>query len=95
MKTILLDENMSYLLKGYFPADYEIRTARWMGWHGKQNGELLRLAAEADFDAVVTLDKSMEFEQNPQDLPVAVIVLSPPRNIAKRATETIDNIHPP
>ena len=48
-----------------------------LGWADKENGELLRLAAEAKFDAVVTLDKRMRHEQNERALPLPVIILNP------------------
>jgi hypothetical protein len=46
-----------------------------MSWSGIENGELLRRAAAAGFDAVLTNDRGLEHEQNLASLPVAVIVL--------------------
>ena len=45
-----------------------------MGWTGLSNGALLRRAA-AEFDAVVTADQNIEFQQNLSALPIAVVVL--------------------
>ena len=45
-----------------------------MGWSGVRNGDLLRLAA-AQFDALVTVDKNLPYQQNLADLPIAVVVL--------------------
>ncbi len=45
-----------------------------MGWSGVQNGKLLALAAH-DFDALITVDKNLPYQQNLTSLPVAVIVL--------------------
>jgi hypothetical protein len=45
-----------------------------MGWSGVKNGKLLALAAD-EFDAFVTVDKNMPYQQNLTTLPVAVIVL--------------------
>ena len=45
-----------------------------MGWSGVKNGNLLALAG-ADFDAFVTLDKNMPFQQNLSALPIALVVL--------------------
>jgi len=45
-----------------------------MGWSGVKNGELLALAG-AGFDAFVTVDKSMPFQQNLSTLPIALVVL--------------------
>ena len=45
-----------------------------MGWTGIKNGELLRLAA-SDFDAFITADKNLQYQQNLSALPIAVVVL--------------------
>ena len=62
-------------------------TATYMKWDGIENGELLRLAAEAGFDAVITNDRGLEYEQNLDELPVAVVVI-----LAK--ANTIESIRP-
>ena len=46
-----------------------------MGWSGKRNGALLNAAA-AEFDAIVTVDKNMQHQQNLSALPVAIVVLA-------------------
>jgi hypothetical protein len=46
-----------------------------MGWSGIENGELLRRAANAGFDALITNDRGLEYEQNPESIPIAVLVL--------------------
>ena len=76
---ILFDEDAPKPLAQYFPVGVEIRTAQQMGWSGKANGELLRLAAAASFEGIITLDRNMEHQLNPQSLPIAVIVLRGPR----------------
>lgn len=45
-----------------------------MGWSGVKNGELLTLAA-ADFDAFVTVDKNLPYQQNLSTLPVSIVLL--------------------
>jgi hypothetical protein len=45
-----------------------------MGWSGVQNGELLALAA-AEFDAFVTVDKNLQYQQNLSTLPISVVLL--------------------
>ncbi len=50
-----------------------------MGWSGLTNGKLLAEAASA-FDVVLTADQNIEFQQNLEDLPVAVIVLASSSN---------------
>jgi len=46
-----------------------------MGWSGIENGELLQLAASNGFDALISTDKGLEYEQNQRELPLAVVVL--------------------
>ncbi len=58
-----------------------------MAWSGIENGELLRLAAKDGFDAVITNDRGLEYQQNLESLPLAVIVL-----LAK--ANTIEAIRP-
>jgi hypothetical protein len=45
-----------------------------MGWTRLSNGALLQQAA-AEFQAVLTADQNIEFQQNLKMLPIAVVVL--------------------
>jgi hypothetical protein len=45
-----------------------------MRWGGVKNGALLALAAK-EFDAFLTVDKNLPYQQNLGNLPVAVIIL--------------------
>ncbi|HRH38577.1 MAG TPA: hypothetical protein PK760_09540, partial [Flavobacteriales bacterium] len=54
---------------------HEAHTVRDMGWNGKGNGELLRLMKEGSFDAILTFDKNMAYQQNFKQYDVPVIVL--------------------
>ena len=42
---ILLDEHLRDALGHSFPDNWTIRNTHWMGWQGKENGELLQLPA--------------------------------------------------
>jgi len=70
---ILLDECVDWRLSRAI-ADHDVRTAQQMGWAAIKNGELLALASRR-FDAFVTVDRNLSFQQNVQALPIAVIVL--------------------
>ena len=70
---VLLDENIDGLLKELFAEDIDVLTVRECGWDGKSNGELLRVAAP-EFDALVTMDKNLEHQQDLGVLDLAVIV---------------------
>ena len=83
---LLLDENLPHQMRLELPG-HEVFTTSYMNWGGVENGELLRLAAEAQFDAVITNDRGLEYEQNLETLPVAVVVV-----LAK--SNTIDAIRP-
>lgn len=70
---LLLDESVPRRLKRHLPG-HEVKTVVEMGWGGVKNGALLMLAAQA-FDAFITVDKNLPYQQNVATLPVAVIVL--------------------
>ena len=72
---LLLDESVPRQLASFFPDLFEIRTVQRMGWTGSTNGELLRLAADHGFDALITSDQRIEYQQNLNDLPIPIIVM--------------------
>jgi predicted nuclease of predicted toxin-antitoxin system len=71
---VLLDENLPHQLRFELP-DHDAYTVAFMNWGGAENGELLRLAAAHGFGAVITNDRGLEYQQNIDTLPVAVVVL--------------------
>ena len=56
-----------------------IHTSR-LGWGHLANGRLLRAAEDAGFPVMVTVDRSMQFQQNMDGRQIAVIYLRVPRN---------------
>jgi hypothetical protein len=70
---VLLDECVDWRLSRHI-VGHEVKTARQMGWSTIKNGELLSLAARR-FDAFVTVDRNLAFQQNLTALPIAVLVL--------------------
>jgi hypothetical protein len=46
-----------------------------MRWEALANGLLLKAAAGSGFDAILCIDKNLEYEQNLKTLPLPVIVL--------------------
>ena len=72
---VLLDENLDWRLVRYFDADFQVTTVSRHGWKGKRNGELLQQAA-ATFDALVTMDKGIEHQQNLSKYAIGVILIS-------------------
>jgi hypothetical protein len=45
-----------------------------MGWSGKKNGELLALA-ENEFDALITVDTNLRYQQNLTGRKIAIVLL--------------------
>ena len=70
---LLLDESVPRNLRRFLP-DHTVRTVIEMRWGGITNGEVLRLAA-SEFDAFITVDKNLRYQQNLSNLPIAVVVL--------------------
>lgn len=46
------------------------------GWAGLTNGALLKAAEDAAFDAILTADQGIRYQQNRKNRQVALIVLS-------------------
>lgn len=72
---LLLDENLPKRLKHDFP-EHEIFTAREKEWNGVKNGELLKLMIADNFDALLTFDKNLRYQQNFSKYTIAVFVLT-------------------
>ena len=75
---VLLDECLPRRLKREL-VGHDARTAADMGWSGKRNGELLRVA-ERDFDVFLTVDRKLQYQQNLSTFNIAVVVLVAPGN---------------
>lgn len=76
---LLLDENLPKRLKQDL-TEHEIYTAADKGWIGISNGKLLHLLSENKFDALLTFDKNLQYQQNFARYTVAVLVLNAPDN---------------
>ncbi len=60
-------------------SEHDVKTAQQMGWTGVKNGALLALVA-AQFDAFVTVDRNLSYQQDLTDSTVAVLVLKAKSN---------------
>jgi predicted nuclease of predicted toxin-antitoxin system len=76
---LLLDECLDRRLARDI-VGHDVSTVQQMAWAGIQNGDLLRRAAAAAFDAFITADRNLSFQQNLAELPLAVVVLKAPSN---------------
>jgi hypothetical protein len=69
-----LPKKLKRLLPGH-----EVLTVVEKGWAGKRNGDLLVLA-QAEFDALLTVDRNLRFQQRVARFEIGVIVLAAPNN---------------
>jgi predicted nuclease of predicted toxin-antitoxin system len=72
---ILLDECITKRLKTKL-SEYKVNTVFEMGWSGLKNGNLMTKAIENNFDIFLTIDKNIEYQQNLNNYPIAVVVLN-------------------
>ncbi len=70
---LLLDECVPARLSRALTS-HQVSTVVRQGWSGIKNGRLLALA-EAEFDAFVTVDKNLPYQQDMSALPISVVVL--------------------
>lgn len=60
---LLLDEQVPSVFADSL-IGHTVSTTQQMEWSGLENGELLRRAGTHGFDALITIDKGIEFQQN-------------------------------
>ncbi len=70
---VLLDECLPRKLKLEF-TEHEVVTVPEMGWAGKKNGELIRMAL-GQFDVFVTVDLNLTFQQNLSTTELGIVLL--------------------
>ena len=71
---LLLDECVPRPLKRDL-VGHDVHHVVDMGWSSKRNGELLQLMVADGFDALLTVDQSLEFQQNLGAVGVGVVVV--------------------
>jgi len=70
---VLIDENLPRKLAGYLQG-HDCRTVTECGWAGRKNGELLSLA-EPLFNVLLTLDKSVPYQQDLAAGRIAILIV--------------------
>ena len=88
---VLIDECLNFRLKAHIPG-HDVWTVKEMGWAGKKNGELLREMANSSFEVLLTVDKSIPFQQNIQKSGVALLLLKPGKNELKELMPLIPTV---
>jgi len=72
---ILFDKNVPVGVRGFL-LNHEVHTLVEMQWPDQlENGELLRMAEQAGFDALVTSDQSIRYQQNLTGRRLVLVVL--------------------
>ena len=72
---LLLDEQMPRKIARHFPEDITVDHVHHKGWEGIKNGELLKRAAADGYDALISADKNMSYQQNDRALMISVVIL--------------------
>jgi predicted nuclease of predicted toxin-antitoxin system len=85
---LLLDEQLPHHLRLEI-SGHDVVTVTFMSWSGRENGELLQIAADDGFDVLITNDAGFEHEHNLSALPVAVIHLNAEANTLESVRKKI------
>ncbi len=75
---VLLDEQLPLDLAAALHG-HSVDTVVGRGWAGITNGELLR-RMHGEYDALITMDRGIEFQQNLSTLPFGVLLVRAPSN---------------
>jgi len=75
---VLLDEHLPLDLVGMLES-HSTATVVGRGWAGVTNGDLLR-RMRGEYDALLTMDQGIEFQQNIAALPFGVLLVLAPSN---------------
>ena len=82
---LLLDECVPKRLRREL-SGYAVQTVREAGWAGLKNGALLR-AADGSFDALITVDQGIVYQQNLSGFRISLVVIA-------AASNDIDDLRP-
>jgi len=89
---VLFDNNVPAPLRRHLKG-HEISTAREMGWHELENGDLLTAAEQGDFQAMVTGDKNLSYQQNLEGRKLALVILPTiDWTVLRRAPSTLEAV---
>jgi predicted nuclease of predicted toxin-antitoxin system len=95
---ILFDQGTPVPLRNHLPK-HTVETAYEKGWSSLKNGELLTVAEAEGFDALLTTDQNLPYQQNLSGRSIGVVVLlttSWPRikNNVALVVQTLENLRP-
>ena len=96
---VLLDESLPRGLARLL-SDHDVVTVPEAGWAGLQNGELLERASES-YDAFITIDANLPYQQVLERFAVGVVLLKAPSNrladlepLVQKVLACLDGIEP-
>lgn len=89
---VLLDENVPRKLKHQLAPEHDATTVQEHGWSGLLNGDLLH-AADQEFDAFLTLDRGVEYQQNLTGFKLRVIVVRAFGNKYEELLPLVPSLH--
>jgi predicted nuclease of predicted toxin-antitoxin system len=95
---LLFDQGTPVPLRNHLP-NHVVETAYEKGWSNLKNGDLLTLAEAEGFDALITTDQNLRYQQNLSGRKIGVVVLMTtnwPRikNHIGLVVQAIDNLQP-
>ena len=76
---VLLDENLPKRLKAELSM-FEVATVREKGWQGRENGDRIRAMLAEGYQALLTFDKNLQYQQNFARFPITVLLLNASNN---------------
>jgi len=71
---------------------HNVTTVADMGWSGRKDRALLRAAHDAQFEAFITIDKNLPFQQNVMHYQFGIIVIDVRRNTLAAMTPLVPQI---
>ncbi len=71
---LLFDQGTPVPLRKYLP-DHSVETSYERGWSNVSNGELLKRAEAEGFDALITTDQNLRYQQNLTGRRISIVVL--------------------
>jgi|ERR1700733_11335632 len=96
---VLIDECVDPRVKLLF-GDHEVATVHEQGWDALEDGPLLSVA-QREFDVLLTIDGSVEFQQNLSRFQIGVVVAHVPKNqmihyraLQKELLQAVESVGP-
>ncbi len=88
---LLLDECVPRPLKRDL-VGHDVRHVVDMGWSSKRNGEFLRLMVASHFEALLTVDQNLSFQQNLRASNIGVVLVLAKTNRIKELRPFVPQI---